>query len=124
MRRSAILLGAVAASSCLALTGCPETSATGLVTFTYTPLRTLAAANGIAIGAATGGSFQRTDAVGDSLRTVLAREFDMAWSGNWLKFSVVHSGPTTYDLSLADSMVAFAEAHGMTVRGHTLSGTW
>ncbi len=84
-----------------------------------TPLRTLAAAKGIGIGAATGSTFQRTDSAGDSLRAILAREFDMVWSGNWLKFSVVHPGPTTYDFSWADSMVAFAQAHAMTVRGHT-----
>ena len=118
-RCSAILRGAAAAAlGCLTLAGCQVKSATGLVTLTYTPLRTLAAAKGIAIGAATGGTFQSADAVGDSLRAVLAREFDMVWSGNWLKFSVVHPGPTTYDFSWADSMVAFAQAHAMTVRGH------
>ena len=82
-------------------------------------LRALAAARGLHIGAATGSTFQRTDAVGDTLRAVLAREFDMVWSGNWLKFSVVHPAATTYDFSWADSMVAFAQAHTMTVRGHT-----
>ncbi len=112
-------LAAVVCLGCAALAGCREKSATGPGSPTYTPLRALAAAKGIAIGGATGATFQRTDSVGDSLRTVLAREFDMVWSGNWLKFSVVHPAQATYDFSWADSMVAFAQAHAMTVRGHT-----
>ena len=100
----------------LAVAGC-EKGSTGPGA-TTTPLRTLAERRGIAIGVPTGGTFQRTDATGDTLRAILAREFDMVWSGNWLKFSVVHPAPTTYDFSWADSMVAFAQAHGMTVRGH------
>jgi len=109
---------AAATLACLALTACGEKRGTPPVSST-TPLRTLAARRGIAIGAPTGSTFQRTDAAGDSLRAILAREFDMVWSGNWLKFSVVHPAPTTYDFSWADSMVAFAQAHQMTVRGHT-----
>ena len=112
-------LAAAACLGCAALAGCGEKSAVAVKPVTYTPLRTLAAVNGIAIGGATGSTFQRTDAVGDTLRAVLAREFDMVWSGNWLKFSVVHPAPTTYDFSWADSLVAFAQAHTMTVRGHT-----
>ena len=107
------------ALACIAPAACHSERAAAPARPTYTPLRTLAAAKGIAIGAATGSTFQRTDSVGDSLRAVLAREFDMVWSGNWLKFSVVHPTPSTYDFSWADSMVAFAQAHAMTVRGHT-----
>lgn len=113
------VLVAAAALACFVPAACREKSAVAPSRVTYTPLRTLAAARGIAIGGATGGTFQRTDGVGDSLRTVLGREFDMVWSGNWLKFSVVHPSAATYDFSWADSMVAFAQAHGMTVRGHT-----
>jgi endo-1,4-beta-xylanase len=111
---------AVAACLCaFALAGCHEKSATAPAATPPTPLRILAAAKGVAIGGATGATFQRTDAVGDTLRAVLAREFDMVWSGNWLKFSVVHPAATTYDFSWADSMATFAQAHAMTVRGHT-----
>jgi endo-1,4-beta-xylanase len=84
-----------------------------------TPLRTLAALRGVAIGAATGGTFQRRDAVGDSLRAVLAREFDMVWSGNFLKFDYLRPNAGTFAFAWADSMTAFARAHAMTVRGHT-----
>ncbi len=111
-RRLAVLacLGAWSFAACEKSATTPATPAT--------PLRTLAAARGIAIGAATGSTFTRTDAAGDTLRAILAREFDMVWSGNWLKFSVVHPGTTSYDFTWADSMVAFAQAHAMTVRGH------
>jgi endo-1,4-beta-xylanase len=101
----------------VALAACRD--GTGPATQTSPPLRTLAAQRGIAIGAPTGATFQRTDAVGDTLRAILGREFNMVWSGNWLKFSVVHPAATTYDFSWADSMVAFAQAHTMIVRGHT-----
>jgi hypothetical protein len=49
-----------------------------------TPLRTLAAQRGRYIGAATGSTFQRTDATGAKLRTILARDYSMVWSGNFL----------------------------------------
>jgi endo-1,4-beta-xylanase len=113
-----VVRAAATAAACLlgiALAACGNGTAPSPKT---TPLRTLAAARGIAIGAPTGGTFQRTDATGDTLRAVLAREFDMIWSGNWLKFSVVHPAATSYDFSWADSMVAFARAHTMAVRGH------
>ena len=109
---------ATAASACLALAACGELSVEAPPTAT-TPLRTLAARRGIAIGAATGSTFQRADAIGDTLRAILAREFDMVWSGNFLKFSTLRPTATTWDFSWADSMVAFAQAHAMTVRGHT-----
>ena len=110
---------ALACLGCGLLGSCREKTVTSPTAGTYAPLRTLAAQKGIAIGGATGSTFQRTDVAGDSLRTILAREFDMVWSGNWLKLSVVHPAATTYDFSWADSMVAFAQAHAMTVRGHT-----
>lgn len=109
---------ATAALACLALAACGDLSVEAPPTIT-TPLRTLAAQRGIAIGAATGSTFQRSDALGDKLRAILAREFDMVWSGNFLKFSTLRPTATSYDFSWADSMVAFAQTHSMTVRGHT-----
>jgi endo-1,4-beta-xylanase len=110
------LLGGAAACGGMLLPACKDSAGP---TAAATPLRTLAALRDIRIGAATGSSFQRTDGVGTSLRTILAREFDMVWSGNFLKFSVLRPGPGIYDFTWADSMVAFAQAHGMAVRGHT-----
>ena len=83
------------------------------------PLRTLAAQRGRYIGAATGSTFQRTDAKGTTLRTILARDYNMVWSGNFLKFSTLRPSPSEYQFQWADSMVAFAEANSLAVRGHT-----
>jgi endo-1,4-beta-xylanase len=84
------------------------------------PLRKLAAQRGRYIGAATGGTFQRTDATGATLRAILARDFSMVWSGNFLKFSSLRPTQSTYQFQWADSMVAFAEANSLAVRGHVL----
>jgi len=83
-----------------------------------TPLRTLAAQRGRYIGAATGSTFQRTDAKGATLRMILARDYNMVWSGNFLKFSTLRPSPSEYQFQWADTMVAFAEANSMVVRGH------
>jgi endo-1,4-beta-xylanase len=86
-----------------------------------TPLRTLAAAQGGRyIGGVTGTAFTQATGNGPMLRTTLAREFSMVWSGNYLKFSWLRPSPTTYDFFWADSMVAFALKNNMVVRGHTL----
>ena len=51
---------------------------------------------------------------------VLAREFNQVEPENLMKFGLIHPGPTTYNFGPADSIVDFAQAHGMVVRGHTL----
>jgi endo-1,4-beta-xylanase len=85
-----------------------------------TPLRALAAAQGRYIGGVTGTAFTQAGGNGPMLRTTLAREFNMVWSGNYLKFSWLRPTATTYDFFWADSMVAFALKNNMVVRGHTL----
>ncbi len=105
------------------------------VTVDSTPLRSLASAQGRYIGGVTGNSFTLSTSTGPMLRTTLAREFSMVWSGNYLKFSWLRPTATTFDFFWADSMVAFALKNNMVVRGHTLvwhdqlstwltSGTW
>ena len=37
-----------------------------------------------------------------------------------MKFGPIHPDPNTYNFGPADAIVAFAQAHGMAVRGHTL----
>jgi endo-1,4-beta-xylanase len=86
-----------------------------------TPLRVLAAAKGgRRIGAVTGTAFTQAGGNGPMLRSTLAREFSMVWSGNYLKFSWLRPSATRYDFAWADSMVAFAQKHDLVVRGHTL----
>ena len=117
------LAGAAACLGCVVLAACGDAAAppTGPDTTTTpqpTPLRTLAAQRGRYIGAATGSSFQRSDATGTTLRTILAHDYSMVWSGNFLKFNWLRPSQSTYNFEWADSMVAFAEANSMVVRGH------
>ena len=80
-------------------------------------LRELAAARGIGIGVAVAAHALR----GDSLyRRTLAREFGLVTTENALKFEPLRPAPDRWEFGDADTIVAFAERHGMRVRGHTL----
>ncbi len=50
----------------------------------------------------------------------LAREFNMLEPEDALKWTALRPDEATFDFALADRLVAFAEAHGMKVRGHNL----
>jgi endo-1,4-beta-xylanase len=81
------------------------------------PLRELAAARGLQIGTAVEPNqilYERAYA------EVLNREFGMLTTENALKFGPVHPAPNRYDWRGADTIVEFAEANDMLVRGHTL----
>jgi endo-1,4-beta-xylanase len=55
---------------------------------------------------------------------ILGSEFSQLQAENEMKFGVIHPRPDTdpqpYDFRGADTLVAFAQAHNMVVRGHTL----
>jgi endo-1,4-beta-xylanase len=51
---------------------------------------------------------------------VLKREFNMLTTENALKFGPVHPAPDRYDWRAADTVIEYAEANDMLVRGHTL----
>jgi endo-1,4-beta-xylanase len=52
---------------------------------------------------------------------ILGREFNMVVAGNFMKWSSIHrDGRYAYRFQWPDSMVAYAQAKGMKVRGHTL----
>lgn len=79
-------------------------------------LRNLAAERGIRFGTAVAPAhFSEAD-----YATVLAREFNQVEPENAMKFGPIHPGPATYNFGPADAIVAFAQAHQMAVRGHTL----
>lgn len=80
-------------------------------------LATLAAEQGVWLGAGVDADALRNDAV---YRDTLAREFRMITPGWVMKFRALCSRPHTYDFAEADRVVAFAEAHGLEIRGHTL----
>ncbi|HEY6467973.1 MAG TPA: endo-1,4-beta-xylanase, partial [Candidatus Acidoferrales bacterium] len=55
---------------------------------------------------------------------ILGMEFSQLQAENEMKFGVIHPRPDTdlqpYDFRGGDALVAFAQAHNMVVRGHTL----
>ncbi len=81
------------------------------------PLRELAAARGIDIGAAVAVS----PLFGEpQYSETLAREFGMLTGENAFKWESIHLTPKLYYFDDTDRIVDFAEEHGMKVRGHTL----
>ena len=52
--------------------------------------------------------------------TATAREYNIIVPENSLKFEIVHPRPDVYDFCQMDTIVAFAEANGMRLRGHPL----
>lgn len=55
---------------------------------------------------------------------ILGSEFSQLQAENEMKFAIIHPRPDTdsqpYDFHGGDALVAFAQAHNMAVRGHTL----
>jgi endo-1,4-beta-xylanase len=80
-------------------------------------LRELAAARGIAIGAAVSAGPLRCD---PAYAKALGHEFDILTTENAMKFGPIHPEPDRYSFDAADAIVDFADAHDMLVRGHTL----
>ena len=85
------------------------------------PLRSLAEEKGFLIGSAVSYEYLHTDSLYSDL---LAREFNLLATENDLKFGPVHPEPDRYDFEGGDALVAFAQANGMAVRGHTLVWDW
>ncbi|QLK26652.1 endo-1,4-beta-xylanase [Natrinema zhouii] len=80
-------------------------------------LRELAAERGLTVGAMIGPDSLRTES---DHRRVLATEFDAVTPGSPLKMGPLRPSPDTYDFGDADTIVDFALANDMSVRGHTL----
>ncbi|MFF5784095.1 endo-1,4-beta-xylanase [Streptomyces sp. NPDC012693] len=99
---------AAAALLAAALTAAPAAAAGG-------PLRDLAEARGIYLGTAVTG-----DRLTGGYADVAADQFGSLTPGNEMKWDAVEPARGSHDWSRADRVVAFAEAHGQRVRGHTL----
>ncbi|OGO61197.1 MAG: hypothetical protein A2032_04720 [Chloroflexi bacterium RBG_19FT_COMBO_49_13] len=82
-------------------------------------LRRLAERQGLAIGSAVSG-WQLSD---PNYSSLLTREFNLITPENAMKFGPLSPAPGQYDFTEADIIVAFAEEHGLQVRGHTLVWT-
>lgn len=85
------------------------------------PLRVLAEQQGLRIGTVGDRGFRLTGEAGSRFRALASREFNMLTPENDMKFSRLRPAPDVYDFDWADSLVAFAEANAMQVRGHTLA---
>ena len=87
------------------------------------PLRTLVESRKlrIGIGTAVGSYFGRTDAAGLQYDAVLKREFNVITPENDLKFSSLRPTRAAFAFARPDAMLAYAQANGMRMRGHTLA---
>ena len=85
-----------------------------------TPLRDVAAQRALDVGtAADYGYLNQSD-----YTTVLGREYSVLEPENDMKWASIHpnppGSPNEYNFTPGDGLVAFAQAHGMKVRGHNL----
>ncbi|NUT32477.1 MAG: endo-1,4-beta-xylanase [Hamadaea sp.] len=81
------------------------------------PLRVLADRHDLAVGTAVDMAALADDA---DYRAAVIREFNSVTAENVMKWQLVEPERGVYDWAAADELVAFAEAHGQQVRGHTL----
>ena len=85
-----------------------------------TTLRGLASAKGRSFGVSVDATFFGANPA--AYDAVVAREFNLIVAGNVMKWSSIHRDSRySYRWANPDSMVAFAQANGMKVRGHTLA---
>jgi GH35 family endo-1,4-beta-xylanase len=81
------------------------------------PLKDAAQASGKWVGSAVQSSLLRSDAL---YASTCARHFNYLTPENEMKWGSIERQPGSPDYSPADSIVAFAEARGMRVKGHAL----
>ena len=79
-------------------------------------LRQVAAIHGIKVGAAADSQYLSDP----GYSATLGAEYSQMQAENEMKFGIIHPAAGTYDFSGADVLVAYAQAHTMVVRGHTL----
>jgi endo-1,4-beta-xylanase len=78
-------------------------------------LKAHAAARGLLTGCAVNANLFRKD---EAFRTLLAEQYNIVVPENCLKWNMLRPTADAYNLADPDSLVAFAEAHKMKVRGH------
>lgn len=120
LRRSgfgAFLVSVLSLCGFLALSASP---ASRPVPASSTTLRQVADARHILIGAAAASRFLSEP----DYAAILGTEFSQLQAENEMKFGLIHprpdSDPNPYNFTGGDALVAFAQAHNMVVRGHTL----
>ena len=78
-------------------------------------LKAHAAAHGLLTGCAVNANLFRED---EGFRKLLAEQYSIVVPENCLKWNMLRPTAETYNFADADSLIAFAEAHRMKVRGH------
>ncbi len=78
-------------------------------------LKAHAAARGLLTGCAVNAELFRQD---EDFRRLLAEQYTIVVPENCLKWNILRPTVDTYNFADADSLIAFAEAHEMKVRGH------
>src|SRR5262245_40599198 len=114
----AVLLLLLAAAACSSDPVHPPGSVDTTTTVTLT-LRQAAQARNLRVGTAVDRLFSN-DADGTQFKTIAAREFSALTAENDMKHQRLQPARGVFRFTRADSLVAFAEANGMQMRGHTL----
>lgn len=78
-------------------------------------LKAHAAARGLLAGCAVNAGLFQSD---PAFRELIAQQYSIVVPENCMKFGWVQPAPDSYNFADADALVAFAEAHGIKVRGH------
>ena len=114
MRRSPRL---GAAAVCLAIASATAIGTTSAAAKTAPTLRQLARKHHLKLGTAMGTSQFGTD---PEYLAAAGREYSSVTPENAMKWDAIHPERDRYNFTGGDKIVAFAEAHHMMVRGHTL----
>jgi endo-1,4-beta-xylanase len=116
MRQAAGVTAAAAVPGFLSREALAQTAAKDRLAITGAgSLKAHTAARGLLAGCAVNARLFRED---ESFRNLLAEQYNIVVPENCLKWNILRPTADTYNFTDADSLVAFAEAHGMKVRGH------
>jgi endo-1,4-beta-xylanase len=116
MRQAASVTAVAATPGLLGGRGLAKTPANGGEAITGAgSLKAHAAARGLLTGCAVNANLFRED---EGFRNLLAEQYNILVPENCLKWNMLRPTAETYSFADADSLVAFAEAHRMKVRGH------
>ncbi len=116
MRQLAGVTAVAAMPGLLEVRGSAKTPAQGSRSTTRAgSLKAHAAARGLLTGCAVNANLFRED---EGFRALLAEQYSILVPENCLKWNILRPTASTYNFTDADSLVAFAEAHTIKVRGH------
>jgi endo-1,4-beta-xylanase len=114
--RQAVGVTAVAAMPGLVCGRClAEAPASGGAITGAGSLKAHAASRGLLTGCAVNANLFRED---EGFRKLLEEQYNIVVPENCLKWNMLRPTADTYNFADPDSLIAFAEAHGMKVRGH------